>query len=86
MKSITLHKLETDLADCIEKQAKRDGVSLNKAIKTILRNALGLNKPPPVDHHDDFLDLFGSWSTDESDAFDARIQEARQIEPSDWQR
>jgi hypothetical protein len=86
MKSITIHKLEPDLADRIEKQAKRDGVSLNQTIKSILRNALGLNKPPPVDHSEDFLDLFGSWSEEESAAVDARIREGRQIEPTDWQR
>jgi hypothetical protein len=86
MKSITIHKLEPDLADRIEKQAKRDGVSINRTIKSILRNALGLNKPAPIDHRDDFLDLFGSWSTEESAALEARIREARRIETSDWQR
>lgn len=86
MKSITIHKLETELAKRIEMQAKRDGVSLNRTIKSILRSSLGLTKPPPVDHRDDFLDLFGSWSAEESAEFDALISEARRIEPTDWQR
>lgn len=78
--------METELAKRIEMQAKRDGVSLNRTIKSILRSSLGLTKPPPVDHRDDFLDLFGSWSAEESAEFDARISEARRIEPTDWQR
>ena len=86
MKSITIHKLETELAQRIEQRAKRDGVSLNQTIKSILRSSLGLTKPPPVDHRDDFLDLFGSWSAEESAAIDARISEARRIEPTDWRR
>ena len=86
MKSITIHKLEPDLAERIEKRAKLEGVSLNRAVKSILRSALGLSKPPPVDHREDFLDLFGAWSSDESADFDARIRECRKIEPNDWQR
>ena len=74
------------MAKRIERQAKRDGVSLNKTIKSLLRSSLGLTKPPPIDHREDFLDLFGSWSAEESAAFDARSSATRQIKPSDWQR
>ena len=86
MKSITIHKLEPDLAERIEKRAKREGISLNRAVKSILRSALGLSKPPPVDHREDFLDLIGAWSSDESTAFEARIREIRTIEVNDWQK
>jgi hypothetical protein len=86
MKSITIHKLEPDLAEQLEKRAKREGRSLNQTVKGLLRSALGLRKPDPIDHRDDFADLFGSWTPDEASAFDARVQEKRPIDASDWER
>jgi hypothetical protein len=78
--------LDADLAERIEKRARRDGISLNRAIKSILRSALGLSKPPPVDHREEFLDLFGAWSSDEGAAFEARLKKTRTVDLDDWQR
>ncbi len=86
MKSITIHKLDPDLAKSLEERAKREGASLNRTIKSILRSALGLNKPAPIDHRNDFKDLFGTWSKEEGKAFDARTSGTRQINPSEWGR
>lgn len=84
MKSITIHKLDSDLAEQLEKRAKRDGSSLNRTVKSILRNALGLSKPALIDHRNDFLDLFGSTPKEEAEEVQKRIDEARTIDPSDW--
>ncbi len=86
MKSITIHKLDPDLAKSLEERAKREGTSLNRAIKSILRSALGLSKPAPIDRRDDFKDLFGTWTKEEGKGFDARTAETRQINPSEWDR
>ncbi len=86
MKSITIHKLEADLAERLEKKAQRDGSSLNRTIKGILRSALGLDKQTPENHKDDFMELFGNWSTEEAAAFDKRTREAQQVETPDWNR
>ena len=86
MKSITIHKLEPDLAEQLEKRAKREGSSLNQTVKGLLRAALGLRKPGPIDHREDFRDLFGSWTEEEAKALEARVAEKRAIEASDWDR
>jgi hypothetical protein len=86
MKSITIHKLDPDLAERIEQHARREGLSQNRAVKSILRSALGLKKQARVDYREDFLDLFGTWTSEQSAAFDARIEETRKIETGDWQR
>lgn len=86
MKSITIHKLDPDLAEQLEKRAKREGSSVNQTVKRLLRAALGLRKPDPVDHRDDFMDLFGSWTAEEAAAFEARVAETRAIDANDWER
>jgi hypothetical protein len=77
MKSITIHKLDEALARVLEERARREGVSINRLVKRLLRSALGLEKEPEPDHRGDFLDLFGTWSE--------RIEELETIEPQDWE-
>lgn len=86
MKSFTIHKLDSDLAEQLEKRARRDGTSLNRTVKSILRTALGLDKKAIENHRSDFTDLFGSWSKEEASDFDERINKARSVEASDWDR
>ena len=86
MKSITIHKLDSDLAKSLEERAKQEGTSLNRTIKTILKSALGLDKPIPVNHRKDFEELFGSWSKEEGKRFESRIADKREINPDDWER
>ena len=86
MKSFTIHKLDSELAEQLEKRARRDGLSLNRTVKDILRTALGLDKTPAENHRSDFTDLFGSWSQEEASAFDQRNRKARTVDPGDWNR
>ena len=44
MKSITIHNLDDKLDSLIREKAKKQGISLNKTIKTLLRKSLGLGK------------------------------------------
>ena len=85
MKSITIHKLDETLARVLEERARREGVSINRLVKKLLRSALGLEKAPEPDHRDEFLDLFGTWSDRETADFHGRIEELERIEPQDWE-
>ena len=85
MKSITIHKLDEALARVLEERARREGVSINRLVKRLLRSALGLEKEPEPDHRRDFLDLFGTWSDRETTEFHKRIEELETIEPQDWE-
>lgn len=86
MKSITLHKLDPDLAKSLEERAKHEGISLNRTIKAILRSTLGLDKPTPINHRKDFEELFGTWSKEEGKRFESSIADKREINPGDWER
>ena len=85
MKSITIHKLDENLSRVLEERARREGVSINRLVKKLLRSALGLEKAPEPDHKQEFLDLFGSWSDREHADFQKRIEDLEKIEPDDWE-
>ncbi|KAA3636573.1 MAG: hypothetical protein DWQ02_08015 [Bacteroidetes bacterium] len=83
MKSITIHKLDPELATAIEKIVQTTGLSQNKVIKKLLKKALGLedNGGPKRD-----LSKFaGKWSKEEADAFDESTANFEQIDEDLWQ-
>ena len=43
MKSITIHNLDNELSELIQKLSKAEDISQNKLIKRLLRKALGLS-------------------------------------------
>ncbi|MCB0562784.1 MAG: hypothetical protein KDD01_00250 [Phaeodactylibacter sp.] len=84
MKSITIHNLDSRLATLIERRAKEEGVSMNKLIKGLLAQALGLSTQHRQDREEEFKDLFGSWSQAEFDEFEKQTEDFRTIHPDDW--
>lgn len=84
MKSITIHNLEDRLAKRIEQKAKESGLSLNKTIKRLLAQALGL-PPAGQDHSPDFEEFLGIWSQEEFDAFQNQTAEFEKVDSTDWE-
>jgi len=84
MKSITIHGLDGPLDKRIREKARQMGLSLNKTIKKLLAESVGLQEPDQKDHREDFLDLFGIWTKEEADQFNKSIQEMREIDLRDW--
>ena len=84
MKSITIHGLDDTLDRLIKKRAKKQGSSLNKTIKRLLEESLGLDKKQHTDHRDDFLDLFGIWPKKEAQQFAEHIQDLEKIDKKEW--
>lgn len=82
MKSITIHGIETDLNKKIAEKADEYGLSQNRTVKCILRNALISDKKAAK--KDSFADLFGKWTQKEKDEFDVRIKDLEHINESDW--
>jgi len=85
MKSITIHGLDDELDQKICSLASREGLSLNKTIKKILRTALGLEKPEEQTRRDDFQDLAGVWSESELREFQDKTADFSMVDPADWQ-
>ena len=85
MKTITLRKLPLDVSGEIEKTARENGFSLNRAAIRLMEKALGKGPVPvkPVVKHDlDFL--FGSMTKEDARKFDASLKWQRRIEPEMW--
>jgi len=85
MKSITIHGLDETLDRLIRKRAKKHGKSLNKTIKRLLEESLGIHKKPNSDYREDFLDLFGIWSKKEAIQFMTNNKDLEKIDKEDWQ-
>ena len=85
MKSITIHGLDHQLDKLIRKRAKKHGISLNKTIKNLLEESLGIKKLPDYDHSEDFMDMFGTWSEEDKKKFDKSISDLEKIDEKDWQ-
>ena len=85
MKSITIHNLDDSLALLIQEKAKKEGLSLNKTIKGLIKKSLGIDEDADNDHKSEFIDLFGVWSKKDENEFNRRIKDLGKIDLQDWQ-
>ncbi len=85
MKSITIHGLDEHLDRTIRDLADREGLSMNKTIKKVLRSALGLDDQGITTRREQFTDLFGTWTKQDLVEFQENITSLSQVDPSDWQ-
>ena len=84
MKSITIHGLDEHLDRAIRNLADREGLSLNKTIKKVLRRALGLDGQSMTARREQFTDLFGTWSKQDIEEFRENTAEFSRVDLSDW--
>ena len=84
MNAITVRNLPPAVARAVREKARKEKLSLNKAIVKLLEAATGVTEVPgPIVHHD--LDhLAGVWSQAEYDEFMDSLREQRRIDPAMW--
>lgn len=82
MNSLSLHGVDKQLTERIEKTAQQLGLSINKTVQQILTNALGLSKNKAKDGR--FKDLCGVWSEKEAEEFKKTTEGFEKIDPEDW--
>ena len=83
MNAITVRNLPPAVAKAVKEKARREKLSLNRAIARLLEEATGEKPSKRVIHHD--LDhLAGTWSEEEYQQFMAALREQRQIDPGMW--
>ena len=85
MKSITLHKIDEPLAELIKSKAKSEGLSINKVVKKILEESLGVKPRPRGAFRSDFEEFVGIWSDTDVAEFNERAGDLNKIDPEDWQ-
>ena len=88
MKQTTLRGIDPSLARRLREEARRQGLSLNRTILGLLRQATGLAKsdePSPGRQRFADLDhLIGTWPAEEADEFDRALQHLRKIDEEMW--
>jgi hypothetical protein len=86
MKQITIRGIPEVVEKAVRKEADRRGVSLNKAIISLLERAAGtkaLDKQKRILRHD--LDhLAGMWSREEAASFDKILKYQRKVDAELW--
>ena len=87
MRQLTVRGFDDELSDRLRGLAQREGISLNQAALRLLRKGAGLSDAArDTDKIGSSLDhLFGSWTREEADEFDAAVAEFETIDESDWQ-
>lgn len=85
MNAITVRNLPPAVARAIREKAKKERVSLNRAVISLLEAATGHGGQAPKERSRDELDaLAGSWTKAEADEFDAFLREHRTVDPEMW--
>ncbi|MDH5718148.1 MAG: hypothetical protein OEZ22_10975 [Spirochaetia bacterium] len=84
MKSITIHNIEDELEALIVEKSKKEGTSLNKTIKKLLRKALNISKDEDTSFSN-FSEFLGIWEEEEYKEFETKISDFEKIEKEDWQ-
>lgn len=85
MKSITIHRLDDTVARMIEARAKSHGQSLNKTVKALLEQSLGMRPPEDRRHADDFAEFLGVWHDSDLQEFERCTAVLRSVNEEDWQ-
>ena len=83
MKALTIHGIDNDLNRQLEKAASKEGLSLNRIIKTILKEHFGLSSKTPS-RNNDFKDLFGVWTAKEHKEFQKNTAVFERIDAEHW--
>ncbi|MEA1912163.1 MAG: hypothetical protein U9N32_10915 [Spirochaetota bacterium] len=84
MKSITIHGIDEITSQQLQKIASQMGLSLNKTIKKILQEALGIKPSEISSRRSDFEEFCGVWNKEDLQEFNKEVKPLRQINPEDW--
>lgn len=84
MNQLTIRGFDDELADYIRNLARREGISLNRAVMRLVRRGANLDEPDAdvvgtsLDH------LMGTWTVEEADAIDRALKDFSRIDQAMW--
>jgi hypothetical protein len=88
MKQTTVRGIDPALARRLREEARRRGLSLNRTLVLLLRQATGLAQPPeakkPTDRYADLDHLAGTWSAEEAEAFERASEAFERVDQEMW--
>ena len=82
--AITVRNLPPKVAKAIRDKARKERLSLNKAVIKLLEEATGATQGTRKVVHHDLDHMAGTWSQAEYDEFMESLREQRQIDPEMW--
>ena len=71
MKTITIHSVSTELAEALEAEKRRRGLSLNRTVLALMGDALGVSSGSG--RSNGLRSLSGSWSEEEFRHFEEAV-------------
>ena len=86
MNQLTVRGFDEQLAESVRRVAQRDGTSLNKAALKLLRMGAGLSDGEGDANGigSSLDDLFGTWSREEAELFNAALDVFEVVDESTW--
>jgi len=81
---LTIRSIGSRLRAALEREAARRGQSLNKTVRVLLAERLGLAERGAPVEYDDLDELAGTWSKPEATRFDEALHAQRQVDPKLW--
>lgn len=84
-KNIIIHGLEEQLDKLIREKAKALNLSIDKTIKTLLNDSLGVESTNKSNEkrEKEFMDLFGVWAKSDLDEFFSAEDELNALQAQD---
>jgi len=83
-KAITIRNLPAAVERAVKDRARKDRLSLNRAVGVLLEEATGGSEGKKRVRHHDFDKYAGRWGKAEADAFDAGLRDQRRVDRDDW--
>ena len=84
MKQFTVRGLSGETQDRIEKEAREKGISVNRAIVSLIEREAGGGRRGVKGTHHDLDHLFGIWSRGEASEFDRHLEMQRKVDERQW--
>lgn len=84
MKSITIHGIDEELDRTLQQKARSEDLSLNKTIKQLLKQSLGLSETKKTLPKNDFSEFIGTWTEQDVKEFEKNTAIFEKIDEEDW--
>jgi hypothetical protein len=85
MKSITIHGVDNPVYELLKSRSREEGLSMNKTIKKLIEESLGVKPQDKHTHRDEFEKFCGIWSRADINGCEKRTGALRKVAPGDWQ-
>jgi len=84
MTSITIHGIDDHLAGLLKKKAEDAGTSMNRTVKRLLEEAMGLKPRPKHDRRELYESFLGVWTDRDVEAFRSATADFEKVDDADW--